>query len=200
MEHDAPELCLLEILKERSFRRGRFRLASGVFSDYYLDARKTTCSPDGAFLAGRILLRRLIRLSRRLEAPLAAAVGGMQVGAVPLATAVSVASSSMLPNVSAFWVRPAAKGHGTESLVEGCLEPGQTAVVLDDVVTTGRSTLKAADAVRAHGCTVVGVVALVDRLQGAAGLLARHGIESYEPVFTCRDFGVEPDPPVDPEF
>jgi orotate phosphoribosyltransferase len=96
-------------------------------------------------------------------------------------------------SMEGFWVRDKVKDHGTKKLVEGVVRPGSRVVVVDDVVTSGGSSVKAVEAVRALGCELVQVIALVDRLQGAEELLQSHGVRDYRPVFTIRDFGVEVD-------
>jgi len=177
------EKQLLQILKERSFKRGTFRLASGDTSDYYIDGRMTAVHSTGAYLIGEVLYA----LTKDLAFE---AIGGMEVGAVPLTTATVISFYQHGRDMEGFWVRDAAKVHGTQKLVEGNLKPGMRVVVVDDVITKGTSTVKAVHEVRAHGCEVVMVTALLDRLAGAEQLFKEHQIPAYKPVFTIRDLGV----------
>ena len=179
---------LLELLRDRSFKRGHFRLVSGGTSDYFIDGKMTEVYSEGAYLIGEVLYE----LTKDLNID---AIGGLQVGAVPLTTAVVMAYHHHGRKMEGFWVREEIKSHGTQKLVEGGLKSGARVVILDDVCTKGGSSLKAIEAVREMGCEVVLVVALVDRLQGAEELLQQHGVENYQPVFTIRDFGVGVDAP-----
>ncbi len=182
------EAQLLRLLKERSFKRGTFKLASGDTSNYYIDGRMTVVSSEGAHLIGEVLYERTQDLGVE-------AVGGLEVGAVPLATAAVIAYHRHGRPMEGFWVRDAVKGHGTRKRIEGALRPGARVAVVDDVVTRGTSVVKAVEAVREIGCEVVAVLTLVDRLVGAAELFRANGIEDYRPVFTIRDLGVEADVP-----
>jgi orotate phosphoribosyltransferase len=178
------EQQLLQLLRERSFQRGTFRLASGATSSYYIDGRTSAVFSQGAFLIGRVLFERTEGLG-------VDAIGGMEVGAVPLTAATVVHYHLNGRAMEGFWVRDRAKAHGTRKLIEGAaLRPGSRALVLDDVVTTGGSAVKAVEAVREAGCQVVQVLALVDRLQGAAAAFRELGVE-FRSVFTIRDFGVD---------
>jgi len=174
---------LLELLRDRSFKRGHFRLASGGTSDYFIDGKMTEVYSEGAYLIGEVLYE----LTKDLNID---AIGGLQVGAVPLTTAVVMTYHHHGRKMEGFWVREEIKSHGTQKLVEGGLKSGARVVILDDVCTKGGSALKAIDAVREMGCEVVLVLALVDRLQGAEELFQQQGVENYQPVFTIRDFGV----------
>ena len=177
------ERLLLELLKERSFRRGTFRLASGGTSDYYIDGRMTEVFSRGAHLIGEVLYERTKDLG-------VDAIGGLAVGAVPLTTAAVISYHLRGQKMEGFWVRDKAKGHGTQKLVEGNLEPGWRVVIVDDVITEGKSALKAIQEVRERGCEVLRALALVDRLQGAEQLFRSEGVQDYQSVFTIRDFGV----------
>ena len=179
----AAETKLLQLLKERSFKRGSFRLASGDISDYYIDGRTSAVFSEAAALIGEILYER----TKDLDID---AIGGLEVGAVPLTTAAVISYHLHNRQMEGFWVRDEAKTHGTRKLVEGNLKPGSRVVIVDDVFTKGTSALKAVKAVKNLGCEVVMVLALVDRLQGAEELFKAEGIVNYRPVFTIRDFGV----------
>jgi orotate phosphoribosyltransferase len=179
------ESKLLKLLKSRSFQRGSFRLASGQMSDYYMDGRMTAVCSEGAFLIGEVLYER----TKDLQID---ALGGLESGAIPLTTAAVISYHSHGRNMEGFWVRDKVKAHGTRKLVEGSLNSGARVVILDDVITKGFSALKAMKQVQEIGCNVVLVLALVDRMEGAAELFqAEGGGVKYQAVFTIRDFGVD---------
>jgi orotate phosphoribosyltransferase len=177
---------LLELLKARSFKHGHFRLASGGTSDYFIDGKMTEVYSEGAYLIGEVLYE----MTKDLAID---AIGGLQVGAVPLTTAAVMTYHLHGRKMEGFWVREEIKSHGTQKLVEGGLKPGARVVILDDVCTKGGSALKAIEAAQGLGCEVVLVLALVDRLQGAEDLFQQKGIENYQAAFTIRDFGVRVD-------
>jgi orotate phosphoribosyltransferase len=161
---------LLALLLERSFRTGDFVLASGARSSYYIDCRTTTTHAEGQALVGRLGLA-LLR-----EAELAPdAVGGLTMGADPVAYAIAHASWLAGEPVHAFSVRKEPKAHGTGKRVEGCFTLGARVVVVEDVVTTGKSALQACDAVEAEGGTVLGIIALVDREGGGREAIEARG-------------------------
>jgi orotate phosphoribosyltransferase len=182
------EQRLLEILRERSFKRAApgesFTLVSGEKSEYFIDGKMTAVSPAGAELIGEVLYERTKHLNID-------AIGGLQVGAVPLVTSAVIAYARHGKPVEGFWVREATKDHGTRKQIEGGLKPGMRVAVVDDVFTKGGSTLKAALAAREFGCEVAIVLALVDRLRGARALFRENGIESFDRVFTIRQFGID---------
>jgi orotate phosphoribosyltransferase len=178
------EAQLFQLLKERSFKLGTFRLASGGTSNYYIDGKMTEVYSAGAHLIGEVLFERTCGLQFD-------AVGGLAVGAVPLVTAAVISYHQHGRRLEGFWVRDEVKDHGTRKLVEGGLREGSRVVILDDVITQGTSSLKAIRAVKSLGCEVVLVLALVDRLQGAAERFRAEGIVNYQPVFTIRDLGVK---------
>jgi orotate phosphoribosyltransferase len=160
----APQRRLLAMLAARSARRGRFTLSSGRTSTLYVDARKTTMSPDGLALIGPLALAAVRDAGWAPDA-----VGGLTLGADPVAYAVAYASALAAdagPLVRAFTVRKTPKTHGTAQLIEGPFAAGDRVVVVDDVITTGGSALRAVEAVRAAGGEVVGVLAVVDREEG----------------------------------
>ena len=181
------ETQLLQLLKDRSFKRGDFLLASGDRSDYFIDGKMTQVFSEGAYLIGEVLYEH----TRELAID---AIGGLEVGAVPLTTAAVISYHLHGRRMEGFWVRDRMKDHGTKKLVEGSLKPGSRVVILDDVITRGNSSVKAVRAAQEHGCEVVLVLALVDRLQGARKLLAEQGVENFRSVFTIRQFGVKEDP------
>jgi orotate phosphoribosyltransferase len=177
------ETQLLTLLQDRSFKRGTFRLASGGVSDYYIDGKMTEVFSEAAFLIGEILYER----TQNLEID---AIGGLEVGAVPLTTAAVISYHLHGRKMEGFWVRDKAKTHGTRKLVEGNLRSGSRVAVVDDIITQGNSSVKAIREVKEMGCEVVRVLCLVDRLQGAGELFRAEGIVNFQSIFTIRDFGV----------
>ncbi len=179
---------LIALLKRDALRRGTFVLASGRTSHYYVDGRKVTLSADGAAMIGAGVLAHLSEFSG------IAAVGGLTMGADPIVGAtLALAPMAGLGELRGFLVRKEAKTHGTGNLVEGPLEPGSTVAIVDDVATTGGSSIKAVEAVEAIGCKVAVVVVVLDRLEGAAAAFTSRGLP-FRPLLTIRDLGVEPLP------
>jgi orotate phosphoribosyltransferase len=162
---------LVSLLAKRSARRGSFTLASGKQSSLYIDARLTTMSPDGLSLIGPLGLDAI----RSAQWP-ADSVGGLTLGADPIAYAISYASAHTASPIRAFTVRKEAKAHGTGKLIEGPFAAGDRVVVVEDVITTGSSAARAVEAVRAAGATVLGVLALVDRDEGGRESLEAKGL------------------------
>jgi orotate phosphoribosyltransferase len=173
------EANLLQLLKERSYKEGDFILASGAKSDYFIDVKMTQAHSFGAFLIGEVIHDR----SKDLGVD---AIGGLQVGAIPLATAAVISYHHRGRPMEGFWVRDAVKDHGTKKLVEGGIQPGCRVLIVEDVCTKGGSAMKAVEAVQQMGCTVVKVLGLVDRKQGARELFAEKGVP-FETVFTIDD-------------
>ena len=162
---------LLELLATRSARRGDFVLASGKRSTLYIDARLTTMSPEGLALIGPLALERLGRSGWNVQA-----VGGLTLGADPISYAISYASAGSDAPLRAFTVRKEAKAHGTRRQIEGPFRDGDRVAVIEDVITTGGSALRAVDAIRAAGGIVAGVLALVDREEGGRESLEVAGL------------------------
>lgn len=162
---------LITLLATRSTKRGRFTLASGKTSEVYIDARLTTMSPDGLRLIGALGLAAIDD-----EKWGADSVGGLTLGADPIAYAISYASASSSKPLRAFTVRKQAKTHGTGQLIEGPFVPRDRVVVVEDVVTTGSSTLQAIDAIRKADGVVAGVLALVDREEGGCEAIETAGV------------------------
>ena len=162
---------LLSILAERSARRGQFTLASGRQSTLYIDARLTTMSPDGLALIGPLALAALHDVDWRVHA-----ISGLTLGADPISYAIAYASADTASPLRAFTVRKEAKAHGTGRLIEGPFREGDRVAVIEDVITTGGSALRAAEAVRAAGGTVAGILALVDREEGGRDALVSAGL------------------------
>jgi orotate phosphoribosyltransferase len=177
---------LVDLLRRDALRTGTFTLASGRTSHYYVDGRKVTLSAEGAAVIGAGVLEQLSDL------PNVSAVGGLTMGADPIVGAtLAVAGARGLSRLRGFLVRKEAKAHGTGQLVEGPLEPGSTVAIVDDVATTGGSSLQAVAAVEALGCRVARVVVVLDRLEGAAEAFQAKGLD-FRALVTIRDLGVEP--------
>jgi orotate phosphoribosyltransferase len=164
--------ALVALLSERSVKRGQFTLASGKQSEYYIDARLTTMSPEGLSLIGPIALSALRQSEWKPDA-----VGGLTLGADPISYAIGYASATSKSPIRTFTVRKEAKAHGTGKLIEGPFRSGDRVVVIEDVITTGGSAIRAIDAVRAASGTVVGVLALVDREEGGREAIEKAGTE-----------------------
>ncbi len=162
---------LVTLLRQRSVTRGTFVLASGAQSPYYVDARRTTMTGEGLALIGRL---GLATMRERGWAP--RAVGGLTMGADPIAFAIAHAARLEGHALDAFSVRKHAKEHGAEQRIEGGLTPGDEVVICEDVITTGRSALDAIEAVRAAGATVLGVLAIVDREEGGRAPIEAAGV------------------------
>jgi len=166
-----PHERLVALLRARSLTLGDFVLASGRRSSYYIDCRRTTMHADGLALIGALGLAAI----RDAGWP-ADVVGGLTLGADPVAYAIAAASAGRPPAVHGFTVRKAPKQHGTGRRIEGCFEAGARAIVVEDVITTGGSALEAVAAVRAEGGTVGGVLAVVDRGEGGREALEGAGL------------------------
>jgi orotate phosphoribosyltransferase len=162
---------LIDLLKARSVLLGDFVLASGRRSSYYIDCRRTTMHAEGLRLVGHLGLAAIRARGWRPDL-----VGGLTLGADPVAHALAVASCTDPPLVSAFTVRKAAKTHGAGQRIEGCFEPGAAVVVVEDVITTGGSALEAVRVVRDEGGAVLGVLAVVDRDEGGRAALEAAGL------------------------
>jgi orotate phosphoribosyltransferase len=165
-------LRLLDLLAARSARRGSFTLASGKQSDLYIDCRPTTMHPEGLSLIGPLGLRAIADNGWRADS-----VGGLTLGADPVSYAIAYASQLAGTPVRAFTVRKEAKAHGTGKVIEGAFDPADRVVVIEDVITTGGSALRAVASVRAAGATVLGVLAVVDREEGGREALEQAGLQ-----------------------
>jgi orotate phosphoribosyltransferase len=167
----SPTNELLDLLATRSAKRGSFTLASGRQSSLYIDARMTTMSPQGLALIGPLGLAAIDDAGWTADS-----VGGLTLGADPIACAISYASARSTKPLRAFTVRKEPKTHGTGKLIEGPFSPGDRVVVIEDTITTGGSARKAMHAVRDAGGIVVGVLALVDREEGGREALEAEGV------------------------
>jgi orotate phosphoribosyltransferase len=174
---------LLAILRDRSFERKRVILASGRESDFFIDCKQSVLTAEGHARVGELMFDALAQL------PACEAVAGVELGGCPLASAVSLVSFQRNKPLPALYVRKEVKDHGSRRLVEGdkALRPDLPVVILEDVVTTGGSTLKAVDKLKLAGARVVGVVALVDRLEGGAEAITAAGLPLVS-LYTRRDF------------
>jgi len=175
---------LFELIRQRSFGRGRIKLASGRESDFYFDLRPTALHPAGASYIGEMIVAAIDGLAVDY-------VGGLEMGAVPLATAASIASHRCGRAISAFFVRKKAKEHGERKLVEGLPKgeslKGKNIVIVEDVTTTGGSAMQAVEAVQAEGGNVVLVLTVVDRLEGATENFAAARLP-FRAIFTADEF------------
>ncbi|HNU84268.1 MAG: orotate phosphoribosyltransferase [Pseudomonadota bacterium] len=162
MDHEARKRRLIGIVLEKSFKYSDdppFTLASGRKSNFYFNCKPTTLDPEGMNLIGHLLFDMLEDLD-------VTAAGGLTLGADPMANALSVISFQRGRPVKSFIVRKETKDHGTKSRIEGTVRAGERVVILDDVITTGGSTLTAIEAARAAGLNVMRVIALIDREEG----------------------------------
>ena len=185
MDTGAKRARLIEIVKARSFQVGpEMKLASGRTSTFYFNMKPTMLDAEGAWLIADLICDQL----DGVEADL---VGGLEMGAVPIASATAAIAHKRGRHLSAFFVRKQAKEHGTKSLIEGLARDetmaGKNVVIVEDVTTTGGSSIKAADAIRAAGGKVVRVVTVVDRQEGAAEAFAAAGLD-LRPLLTLSDF------------
>jgi orotate phosphoribosyltransferase len=170
---------LLSLLCQAAYQEGDFLLSSGQHSTYYINGKQVTLHPQGGVGVGRLLLSCL--------APDTIAVAGLTLGADPIVTATSVVAAYEGRSLTALIVRKEAKGHGTQAYIEGpTLPEGSPVVVLEDVVTTGQSAMKAVERLRAAGYQVNEVIALIDRQQGGAEFYAAQGLK-FQAVFTIVD-------------
>jgi orotate phosphoribosyltransferase len=177
-----PRDRLRELFLQRAIQFGDFTLASGKKSTYYVNSKKVLFHAEAITLLGELLYDGTKDLDFR-------AIGGLEVGAIPMAAAALTAFHRAGRPLEGFFVRKQAKGHGSKDRLEGQVNPGDKVVVIDDVLTTGGSVVQAIEAVEAAGGQVVRVVCICDRLQGAREALAKY---DFRPLFTIRDFGIEP--------
>jgi orotate phosphoribosyltransferase len=174
---------LLELLRTRSFERKKVVLASGRESDFFIDCKQAVLTGEGHALVGDAMLEAMEGF------PECRAVAGVELGGCPLASAVALTSFLRGAPLDALYVRKDAKDHGSRRLIEGStgLAEGAAVVLLEDVVTTGSSTLKAAEKLEGAGFTVAGVVALVDRLEGGREAIEARGLKLVA-LYTRADF------------
>jgi orotate phosphoribosyltransferase len=161
---------LIKLLIERSVKRGHFILASGKSSDLYIDARITTMSPEGLAFIGPIAIEAMKNAGWEIDA-----AGGLTLGADPVAYSIAVASYQSPPFIRAFTVRKDHKKHGTKKLIEGPFRAGDRVVIVEDVITTGVSALRAIAAVKSAGGEIKGVLTVIDREDGGRETIERGG-------------------------
>ncbi|KLU01444.1 Orotate phosphoribosyltransferase [Rhodopirellula islandica] len=181
---------LIALMETEALQRGEFTLASGKKANYYLDCRRITLHPKGAGLIGRAMLDVVLENAKE-SGVMPAAVGGMAIGADPITASIVTLAGGDDIDLKGFMVRKEAKGHGMGQQVEGPVAPGQKVVIVEDVITSGGSALKAVEAVEAFGLEVQYVLAIIDRLAGGAEAFAKKGLE-LKTLTTIRDFGLEP--------
>ena len=199
-----PRQELLTLLAQKSFRLGEFKLSSGGASDYYIDCRTTTLDANGARLTGRVFLDEIFRHGWEPQA-----IGGLTMGADPIVVAVAMLSAQQTQSrrprpdtspggadyhlIHGFLVRKAEKAHGTGQRIEGFREKGAKVVIVDDVCTTGNSTIQAIEAAREFGFEVVGVIALVEReeAKGRANVEKAAAPAPFACIFTADDIRQE---------
>lgn len=175
----AAKLRLLEIVRARAYKEGHFVLASGKTSDFYLDCRLVTLDPEGLTLFARLI-------AAELRDANISAVGGLTLGADPIAAGVAVVSHLEGAPARAFIVRKEAKGHGTQKAIEGELAAGDRVAIVDDVMTSGGSVKQAIAEVEKAGAQVAKVICLVDREEGGSKSLRDAGYD-FRAIFTIRD-------------
>jgi len=181
---NSPRQNLLTLLASKSFRLGEFKLSSGATSDYYIDCRTTTLDARGSRLTGEVFLEEI-----RKRGWTAQAVGGLTMGADPIVVAVSVVSGEL----NGFLVRKAEKQHGTGQRIEGFHQKGARVVIVDDVCTTGASTVQAIEAAREFGFEIAGVMCLVEReeAQGRPNVEKAAGAAPFISIFTANEVRAE---------
>ncbi len=176
---------LLELIKLLSYEKREVTLTSGKKSSYYIDGKQTTLDPEGAYLTGELFTDII-----KKEFGEANGVGGITLGADPIISAVMIAGYTRGLRLKGFIVRKEAKGHGTGAWIEGLkgFQPGDRVVIVEDVVTTGGSAIKAVEKAQDAGLKVLGIIAIVDRLEGGRELIESKGYRLFS-LFTKADLG-----------
>ena len=177
---------LIELVRARALKFGEFTLASGKKASYYLDGKQVTLDSSGAKLIAEGILDLLAD-----HLPLPQAIGGMSIGADPITAAVITMAGVRGIPLLGFMVRKEAKGHGTKRYLEGPVAAGDTVAIVEDVVTTGGSSLEAIARCEEYGLKVARVVAIIDRCEGGAEAFTQRGYP-FSSLLTIRDFGIEP--------
>jgi orotate phosphoribosyltransferase len=177
--------ALRELIRQKALKFGSFTLASGKKATYYLDGKQVTLDPHGARLVAEGILE-LLAADRFPDA-----VGGMSIGADPITAAVVTMSAVRGTPLAGFMIRKESKGHGTNQYVEGPVKAGDSVAIVEDVVTTGGSSLVAIERAEAFGLKVVRVVGIIDRMEGGREAFAQRGYP-FASLLTIRDFGIEP--------
>ncbi len=180
--YESSRARLLEIFKARAVSFGRFKLASGKESTFYINSKKAIFNSEAVWLLGDLLWD----LTKDLNIQ---AIGGLEIGAIPMATAAVQRYHQEGRSLEGFFVRKQAKAHGSQDRIEGALLSGWRVAMVDDVFTQGNSVLQAIEAVERAGATVVTAICIVDRLEGAREKLAEK--YAYRAIHTIRDLGIE---------
>ncbi len=184
--NESNRMELITIIKERSFKKGTFKLASGKTSSYYFNLKSTYCHPAGNALIGDLILQIL-----ELHKIQADAIGGMEIGAIPIACSVQARAYFRNRPLYSFFVRKEKKEHGTEKQVEGIIEDGMNVVVVEDVTTTGGSVMKAVEAIKTETkAKITAVISVLNRREGADELFKEKGIPFYY-ICSIEDFDEE---------
>lgn len=184
MTGDEIREALLKLVKEKAVCKGEHKLASGKTSSFYIDGKQVTLDAQGLFLLGKMILT-------LIQGVKVDAVGGPTLGADPIAAAVALLSSQTGKPLKAFIVRKEEKKHGTQKRIEGpLLNKGDRVVVVEDVITSGKTVLDAIQEVEKTGSRVVKVICLVDREEGAREALSRY---DFSPIFTRKELGLSQD-------
>jgi len=179
MEIATLKARLAKLILEKSFRyadKPIFKLASGRMSQYYFNCKPVTMSPEGMYLIGEIIFNLVASLKPD-------AIGGLTLGADPIAYAVCLTSYLKGTSIKAFTVRKESKGHGTKQWIEGDIKEGERVIIVEDVVTTGGSTIKAITRAQAAGLEVIKVITLIDREEGGKEAILQY-IQDFESIFT----------------
>lgn len=187
--HDLPPLspeldAVRAHVLEHSVKRGDFTLKSGAKSSWFLDTKQTACRPDGVLAMADAMLQ--------IIPDEATAIGGLTMGADPVAFGVAAVAATRGRDLRSFSVRKEAKGHGVTGRLAGALQPGDKVVITEDTTTRGTSLMEAVDVVREYGCEVVLVTLIVDRGDTCAALCEAAGVR-YQPLLTSHDLGFGPD-------
>jgi len=182
MQYDKNKL--MELVREHALQFGNFTLASGKQASFYLDCRKVTLHPQGSNLIGAGLLD-LLSAGEASEMP--QAVGGLAIGADPITASIVVIAGQRGLDLLGFMVRKEAKTHGTGKLVEGPVVSGMKCVIVEDVITSGESALKAAESAKDFGMSVIGILGVIDRLEGGREAIEQAGY-SLKTLLTINDF------------
>lgn len=178
--------ALIEIIRQHGLRFGDFTLASGKKASYYLDCRQVTLHPDGL---QQIAAGILEAMHHQFGTNFPDCIGGMAIGADPITAGIVLLAGQQKSPLRGFMVRKEAKQHGMGRLVEGPVSSGMKCIIVEDVVTSGGSALQAVEAVRAFGMEVMGVMAVVDRLEGGREAFEKAGV-SLTTLLTIHDFGI----------
>ena len=174
--------ALMTLVKEKALRFGEFTLASGKKARYYLDGKQVTLDSAGAKLVAEGMLE-------LLGDPLPVAVGGMAIGADPITAAIITMAAVQGKPLKGILIRKEAKGHGTNKFIDGPVQPGDDVAIVEDVVTTGGSSLAAIERAEAFGLKIKCVLAIVDRMEGGAEAFTQRGYP-FSSLLTIRDFGI----------